>query len=73
MELCIRDSVKAVVSCCSSKGVYLELETGESAYTVFDYLPVGTHVLCTVLKKSTERWLTLVVIDSVSYPQFHVA
>lgn len=73
MELDIRDSVKAVVSCCTSKGVYLELENGQSAYAVFDRLPSGTGVYCTVLKKATERWLTLVSIDSVRYDKFLVA
>ena len=67
MELNIRDSVKAVVSCCTSKGVYLELENGQSAYAVFDRLPIGTSVYCTVLKKANERWLTLVAIDAVLY------
>ena len=67
MELNIRDCVKATVSCSTSRGVYVELENGQSAYAVFDRLPAGTSVYCTVLKKATERWLTLVAIDSVMY------
>ena len=73
MELNIRDSVMATVSCSTSKGVYVELENGQSAYAVFDRLPVGTGVYCTVLKKATERWLTLVSIDSVRYDEFSAA
>ena len=73
MELEIRDSVKAVVSCCTSKGVYLMLEGGQSAYATFNRLPIGTNVYCTVLKKATERWLTLVAIDAVEYSEFWVA
>ena len=67
MELDIRDCVKAIVSCSTSKGVYLELENGQSAFAIFDRIPNGTTVYCTVLKKATERWLTLVAIDSVMY------
>ena len=73
MELNVRDSVKAVVSCCTSKGVYLELENGESAYATFNRLPRGTHVYCTLLKMASDRWLTLVAIDAVAYNESWVA
>ena len=73
MELNIRDSVMATVSCSTSTGVYLELRNGQSAYAVFDRLPVGASVCCTVLKKATDRWLTLVAIDSVLYDEFWAA
>ena len=73
MQFEIRDSVKAIVSCCTSKGIYLEMENGENAYAVFNRLPVGTQVYCTVLKKATERWFTLVAIDSVVYRELRVA
>jgi hypothetical protein len=67
MEFNIRDSVIATVSCSTSKGIYVELENGQTAYAAFERLPKGTAVYCTILKKSTGRWLTLVSIDSVLY------
>ena len=51
----------------------LKLENGKNAYAVFNRLPVGTSVYCTVLKKATERWFTLVAIDSVVYRELRVA
>ncbi len=73
MELNIRDSVTATVTCSSAKGIYLELSNGQGAFAVFNRLPVGTRVYCTVLKKATDRWLTLVSIDSVIYEDFLAA
>ena len=73
MQFEIRDSIKAVVSCCTAKGVYLDLENGKSAYAVFNRLPVGTKVYCTVLKKATERFFTFVSIDAVVYSESRVA
>ena len=61
----VRDSVKGVVAGCSAKGVYLDLENGEGAFASFGALPRGTEVFCTILRKPTHRFLTLVSIDSV--------
>ena len=61
----IRDSVRGVVTGCSAKGVYLDLDNGQGAFATFGSLPCGTEVFCTVLKKPNERCLTLVAIDAV--------
>ena len=61
----IRDSVRGVVTGRSAKGVYLDLDNGQGAFATFGSLPCGSEVLCTVLKKPTDRWLTLVAIDAV--------
>jgi hypothetical protein len=61
----IRDSVRGVVTGCSAKGVYLDLDNGQGAFATFGSLPCGSEVFCTVLKKPTDRWLTLVAIDAV--------
>ena len=37
----------------------------KEAFASFGGLVPGTEVLCTVLKKATERWRVLVAIDSV--------
>ena len=58
----IRD--KAVVTGGCSKGLFLRLENGQEAFASFGGLVPGTEVLCTVLKKATERWRVLVAIDS---------
>lgn len=61
----VRDGVQAVVTggCC--KGLFLRLENGQEAFASFGGLAPGKEVLCTVLKKATERWRVLVAIDSV--------
>ena len=69
----IRDSVKGVVAGCSEKGVYLDLENGEGAFASFGTLPRGTEVFCTILKKPSDRFLTLVSIDSVMDAEVRVA
>ena len=67
MDYDIRDSVKAIVTASAARGVYLTLDNGQYAFAHFDKLPVGSSVYCTVLKKATEHWLTLVSIDSVNW------
>lgn len=62
----VRDSVKGVVTASTTKGIYLTLDNGSYAFAHFNRLPVGCSVYCTVLKKATERWLTLVSVDSVN-------
>lgn len=64
-EINVKDSMRGVVDWCSDKGVYLYLENGHGAYATFSALPKGTEVFCTVLKKPTQRFLTLVAIDAV--------
>lgn len=61
----VRDGVRAVVTGGCSKGVFLVLENGQEAFASFGGLTSGIEVLCTVLKKSTERWRVLVSIDAV--------
>lgn len=61
----VRDGVHAVVTGGCSKGLFLRLENGQEAFASFGGLVSGTEVLCTVLKKATERWRVLVSIDSV--------
>lgn len=61
----VRDGVHAVVTGGCSKGLFLRLENGQAAFASFGGLVPGTEVLCTVLKKATERWRGLVSIDSV--------
>lgn len=64
-DFSIRDGVRAVVTGGCSKGMFLSLESGQEAFASFGGLVPGTEVLCTVLKKATERWRVLVAIDSV--------
>lgn len=61
----VRDGVRAVVTGGCSKGLFLRLENGQEAFATFGGLVPGTEVMCTVLKKATERWRVLVAIDSV--------
>lgn len=61
----VQDGVHAVVTGGCSKGLFLCLENGQEAFASFGGLVLGTEVLCTVLKKATERWRVLVSIDSV--------
>lgn len=61
----VRDGVRAVVTGGCSKGLFLVLDNGQEAFASFGGLSPGTEVLCTVLKKSTERRRVLVSIDSV--------
>jgi hypothetical protein len=72
-EIHIMDSMKGTVVWCSAKGVFLDLENGYAAYANFGVLPKGTEIFCTVLKKPTQRYLTLVTIDAVSENTRNVA
>ena len=62
----IGGSMRRVVTECSAKGVYLDSDNGQGAFATLGSLPCGSEVFCTVLKKPTDRWLTLVAIDAVS-------
>lgn len=66
----VRDGVRAVVTSGCSKGLFLVLENGQEAFASFGGLSPGTEMLCTVLKKSTERWRVLVSIDAVLEREF---
>ena len=59
----IRDGVRGTVTGGCSKGIFLALEDGQEAFAHFGGLNPGTTVLCTVLKKATEKWKVLVSID----------
>ena len=61
----IKDTVKAVVTVCTKKGVYLKLDNGETAFAKFGNLQNGTEVLCSIVKYSTLEWPAFVTIDSV--------
>lgn len=69
----VNDSMRGTVVWCSDKGVFLVLENGYAAYAAFSSLPKGTEVFCTVLKKSTQRYVTLVAIDAVLGSDGYVA
>ena len=63
----VRDGLYATVRDNCRTGVFLELENGEPAFASFGYLKPGQRVFCTVLKKATEHFRTLVSIDSILY------
>lgn len=57
-----------------SKGVFLLLDNDEKAYAKdFTSHKSGTKVLCTVLKSATDKFRTLVSIDSVGNDYHYVA
>ncbi|MGN0362495.1 MAG: hypothetical protein ACI4ET_06610 [Bilifractor sp.] len=64
-EFNIRDSVCGVVTGGCRSGLFVRLEDGQEAFASFGGLYPGTKVICTVLKKATEKWRVLVAIDSV--------
>ena len=64
-EFSVRDGVCGVVTGGCKRGVFLKLENGQEAFASFGGLRPGTKVLCTVLKKATDKWRVLVAIDSV--------
>lgn len=61
----ILDGVGGTVIGDCSKDVFLYLEDGKEAFARFGGLNPGTTVLCTVLKRATEKWKVLVKIDSI--------
>ena len=61
----IRDVVSGTVTGGCASGLFLKLENGEVAFARFGALESGTKVLCSILKKATDKWLLLVSIDSV--------
>lgn len=64
-EFNVRDGVCGVITGGCRNGLFVELENGQEAFALFGGLYPGTKVLCTVLKKATEKWRVLVAIDSV--------
>lgn len=60
-----RDGVYGVIIGSCKSGVFLKIENGQEAFASFGGLNPGTEVLCTVLKKATDKWRVLVAIDSV--------
>lgn len=61
----IRDGIRGTMISGCSKGLFLALEDGQEVFSHFGGLTPGTIVLCTVLKKATEKWKVLVSIDSI--------
>ena len=61
----IRDGVRGTVIGGCSKGIFLSLEDGQEAFAHFGGLNPGTIVLCTVLKKATEKWKVLVSLSLI--------
>ena len=61
----IRDAVRGTVIGGCSKGVFLFLEDGQEAFARFGGLNPGTTVLCTVLKRATEKKRVFVSIESI--------
>ena len=61
----VRDSVCGVVTGGCRSGLFLRLEDGQEAYARFGGIYPGARVLCTVIKRATDRWRVLVSVDSV--------
>ena len=65
-DLQVFDNCYGVITGRNAKGAYLELDNGVNAFARrYANLKNGTKVLCTVLKKPKDYYLTLVEIDSV--------
>ena len=64
-ELNVRDNVYGVVTGGCTRGLFLTLENGQKAFSFFGGLRPGTEVLCTIVKKATDKLDTLVSIDSI--------
>jgi len=69
----VRDAVYGVVTGNCSKGVFLELENGQQAFSYFGGLACGSEVLCSVIKRASDNLRVLVSIDSVITEAFLVA
>ncbi len=61
----IRDGVYGIVTGGCKSGVFLVLENGQEAFASFGGLNPGTEVMCTVMKKATDKRRVFVAIDSV--------
>ena len=61
----VYDCAKGTVIARSKKGIYLELDNGETAFAPFAPLADGTKVLCTIRKRSSSYWHLLATVDSV--------
>ncbi|MBR5090106.1 MAG: hypothetical protein IK093_11830 [Ruminiclostridium sp.] len=61
----IHDSCCAVITYIKGDTLFLRLDSGETAVAKFSRLPLGTKVICTVTRHSTEGHNTRVSIDSV--------
>ena len=70
----VHDSVIGKVVYVTPKGLFLELDNGDTAYANFGPLKIGTKVYCTVRKKATgDRYYIYVTIDSVDYDDEYAA
>ena len=64
-DLNVRDSDYGVVVGNCSKGVFIELSNGDTVFSYFAGLEVGTKVLCTVIRRAINNQRPLASIDSV--------
>lgn len=64
-SLSYKDCVYGTVVGGCKDGLYLRLENDEMAFTPFGFLPSGTVVLCTFLKKATKNRYAVVGVDTV--------
>ncbi len=61
----INDEVFAVVTSCCNRGIFVNLENGETAFAHFTKLPKDTKVLCSIRKEARDNRCILVSVDSV--------
>ena len=74
MKYDVFDSAYGVVLDRCRKGVFIQLDSGERAFSYkFSNLRVGTKVLCTVLKKAKGPLFMLVDVDSVCDEDLNLA
>ncbi len=65
-KYCRLDACYATVVGRCQKGAFLELNNGEQAFAYrFANLPIGTTVICTVLRMEREGRRKLVAVDTV--------
>ncbi len=64
-DFSVKDGVYGIITGGCKKGLFITLENGQEAFAEFGGYPYGTKVLCTVLKKATDKWRVFVSIDSV--------
>ena len=62
------DSISGVTIGTSSKGTYVQTDSGNQGYISKTSLPNGTHVICSVSKVHDDGFMFL-NLDSVRYPK----
>ncbi|MBR4026430.1 MAG: hypothetical protein IKJ01_02575 [Lachnospiraceae bacterium] len=61
------DAYEAIVKGNNRNGVFMVMENGESAFSFYGELPIGTKVIVSILKLANERFPARVAIESVCY------